>query len=438
MKSGFWKSEKSIAIIAIVLVAIITHGMRLTHLGYYRDDWYLLWNGFTQGYESIAPIFQGDRPFMGVVYSWVYRFLGNEAFNWHIYAFALKLGGALAFFWLLRMIWPKRYFATTAAALLFVVYPGFLQQPNANTFQNHLFGYFLAVLSIAFTIRAIQSKGRWETILLSIFAVLFQLIYLNIYEYMIGLEGVRLLLIWYITFRAEVDSTKTNIKTVLKRWIIYVPAVLGVIYWRVFVFESSRQAMNMGSLLSSYSGSRLRSLFYLLVDFSVDMVEALVSAWTVPLYGFLRGATYRNIGISIVYSLVAVGLFYLYFQYVKRGNLLIEEQESSNNSAIFIWLGLLATIFTIVPVILAGRNIFFSNQFDRYTLQVTIGISLIIVGFVFYGLRANLRLPLLIILVVFGVVTHFHNISFHQEFWQIQQELWWQLSWRAPAGYPNQ
>lgn len=432
MKFRFLKSETWIALITIVLLTILTHGTQLARLGYYRDDWYLLWNGFTRGFQSIAPIFEGDRPFMGVVYSWVYRFLGNDPLSWHIYALVLKLAGALAFFWLLRMVWPKRDLATTAAVFLFVVYPGFLQQPNANTFQNHLFGYFIALLSIAFTIRAIQTRRLWEAVLLSVFAVLFELIYLNIYEYMIGLEAVRLLLIGYLTFGDEAGSLKEKLIRTLKRWAIYIPAVLAVLYWRVFIFESTRQAMNMGSLLSSYSSSPIKGLFYLLIEFALDLLESIVSAWTVPFYAFMRAATYKAIVYSVFYAALAVGLFLLYYFFIKRRNLVFEDEKTSQRSFVFLWMGLLATIATILPVITAGRTIYFSNQFDRYTLQATLGISLFIVGFVFYGLRANLRVPFLAFLMVLGVMTHYHNQTYHQEFWRLQRELWWQLSWRAP------
>jgi hypothetical protein len=432
MKIRLFHSETTIAIITIILLTIITHGLRLIDLGFYRDDWYLLWNGYTQGFQSIGPIFQGDRPFMGIIYSWVYRFLGNEALAWHLYALVLKLGGALAFFWLLRMIWPTRTFETAAATLLFVIYPGFLQQPNANTFQNHLFGYLFAILSIAFTIRAIQASRVWKSILLYGFAVIFQVVYINIYEYMIGLEGVRILLLWYVTSRDLRGTYHDKTKIFLKRWIIFAPAIIGVVYWRVFVFESSRQAMNMGSLLSTYSSTKLKSLYYVLVDFSVDLIDAIIAAWIVPLYGFLRESTYRDIGISVLYAMVAVGLFLLYYLYLRRRNLLIENQEYSKKYAIYIWVGLVATIVTILPVVFAGRNIYFANQFDRYTLQVTIGISLLLVGIVFYSLRERLRIYLLVLLIGFGVATHYHNIAFYQEFWNLQRELWWQLSWRAP------
>ncbi|MFN2233067.1 MAG: hypothetical protein ACK2U1_02475 [Anaerolineales bacterium] len=432
MKNRLFHSEITIAIITIILLTVITHGFRLASLGFYRDDWYLLWNGYTQGFQSIGPIFQGDRPFMGIIYAWVYRFLGNEALAWHLYALVLKLVGALAFFWLLRMIWPSSVFETTTATLLFVVYPGFLQQPNANTFQNHLLGYLLAILSIAFTIRAIQTSRIWKTVLLYGAAVIFQVVYLNIYEYMIGLEGVRILLLWYVTSRDIRGSFKVKIKIFLKHWIIFAPAIIGVLYWRIFVFESSRQAMNMGSLLSTYSSSKLSSLYYVVVDFSVDLLDAIIAAWIVPLYGFLRESTYRDIGMSVLYAMVAVGLLSLYYRYLRRRNLLIEGQEKYKKYAVFIWIGLVATFVTILPIVLAGRNIYFSNQFDRYTLQATIGISLLLIGIILYSLRGNLGIYLFVLLIGLGVATHFHNISFYQEFWNIQRELWWQLSWRAP------
>jgi hypothetical protein len=130
--------------------------------------------------------------------------------------------------------------------------------------------------------------------------------------------------------------------------------------------------------------------------------------------------------------MVAVGLLSLYYRYLRRRNLLIEGQEKYKKYAVFIWIGLVATFVTILPIVLAGRNIYFSNQFDRYTLQATIGISLLLIGIILYSLRGNLGIYLFVLLIGLGVATHFHNISFYQEFWNIQRELWWQLSWRAP------
>ncbi len=174
-------SEPFIAICLVALVTLLTHAPLIPELGFYHDDWYLIWNGHARGYQSIPGIFQADRPFMGMIYAVAYIFLGDSPLNWHLYAFFLQLAGSLAFFWLLRMLWPKQWLATTAATLLFVVYPGFLQQPHANTFQNHFFGYGVAILSIAFTIRAVKTNHRIEAILLSIFSVVLALVYFLIY-----------------------------------------------------------------------------------------------------------------------------------------------------------------------------------------------------------------------------------------------------------------
>ena len=132
------KNETLIAILLILLTTAITYGVSIPKLGYYFDDWYLLWSGHVRGAESIVSLFSTDRPFMGVVYSYVYRLLGDTALNWHLYALLWRFLGGLAFFWILRLLWPNQKYITTLMAVLFVIYPGFLSQPNANTKQNHL------------------------------------------------------------------------------------------------------------------------------------------------------------------------------------------------------------------------------------------------------------------------------------------------------------
>jgi len=100
------KNETLISILLIFLTTAITHGVRIPQLGYYHDDWYLLWSGQVRGAASIIPLFSTDRPFMGVIYSYVYRLLGDSIVGWHLYALFWRLIGALAFFWILRLIWP--------------------------------------------------------------------------------------------------------------------------------------------------------------------------------------------------------------------------------------------------------------------------------------------------------------------------------------------
>src|SRR5919106_3486109 len=169
MKSSIQKllnNESFVAILLIFLTTAITYGVSIPRLGYYHDDWFLLWSGQARSAESIIPLFAIDRPFMGVVYSFVYRLLGDTIVNWHLYALLWRFIGGLAFFWILRLLWPNHKRLTTLMTILFIFYPGFLSIPNANTKQNHLFGFASALLSSAMMLQALKTKGQAGKIVL--------------------------------------------------------------------------------------------------------------------------------------------------------------------------------------------------------------------------------------------------------------------------------
>ena len=134
-----FKNETFIAALLILLTTLVTYATSFPKLGSFYDDWYVLWSGQARGAASLIPLFSTDRPFMGVVYSVVYRFLGDAIVNWQLYALLWRFIGALAFFWILRLLWPNNKSLTTLMTVLFIVYPGFLSEPNANTKQNHLY-----------------------------------------------------------------------------------------------------------------------------------------------------------------------------------------------------------------------------------------------------------------------------------------------------------
>src|SRR5690349_7626136 len=175
-----FKNESFVAVLLILLTTLITYGVSIPNLGYYHDDWFVLWSGQARGADSLIPLFSTDRPFMGVVYSVIYRFLGDKIINWHLYALLWRFIGGLAFFWILRLIWLNQKYLTTVMTVLFIVYPGFLSQPNANTKQNHLYGFGTALLSIALMLEAMKTNKRGWKVLCSLFSYLLTANYLFI------------------------------------------------------------------------------------------------------------------------------------------------------------------------------------------------------------------------------------------------------------------
>src|ERR1051325_12089297 len=115
---NFFQNETCFAVLLIFLTTVCTYGLSIPKLGYYHDDWFVLWSGQARGAQSLMPLFSTDRPFMGVVYSFVYRLLGNTILNWHLYALLWRLIGGLAFFWILRLIWPNQKYITTLMTFL--------------------------------------------------------------------------------------------------------------------------------------------------------------------------------------------------------------------------------------------------------------------------------------------------------------------------------
>ena len=72
-----FNNETFVATLLILLTTVITYGISIPKLGYYHDDWFVLWSGQMRGADSLIPLFSTDRPFMGVIYSVLYRVLGN-------------------------------------------------------------------------------------------------------------------------------------------------------------------------------------------------------------------------------------------------------------------------------------------------------------------------------------------------------------------------
>src|SRR5258706_6464463 len=126
--------------------------------------------------------------------------------------------------------------------VLFIVYPGFLSQPNANTKQNHLYGFGTALLSIALTLQALKVNNRIWKIICSILSIILTANYLFIYEYMIGFEGTRILLLGYILFQQGIKEIRPLVRETLKRVWPYLLVTAGFLYWRLFIFLSCRKS----------------------------------------------------------------------------------------------------------------------------------------------------------------------------------------------------
>jgi hypothetical protein len=424
--------EVVFAILLIGSCGYLAHGVLINQLGYYKEDWYVIWSGLTQGAKSLVPMFQRDRPIVGYLYAMIYPLLGESTFSWQVYALVIRLLGAYALFWLLRILWSKQRFATTMIAILFVVYPGFVQQPQANTYQFHLTPLGLAIFSIALTIYAYQTNKILLRAPVLIVSTILAVLYPLILEYYIGMEGLRILLVWYTLRRESVREWWQDIRRLVLRLSPYLMSTAAFLYWRLFIFKSTRPTTNVDRLYTDYLVGSWHMVYRLVIELCRDFVETVWLAWSVPLDRELYWGSYHDLLIGVFMALVAMGLILVYYFALKTDQ--VDYRNKSQITNAMIWIGVLAVVIALIPHLIANRDVRFDlfNRLDRYTLTASVGTVILVYGLLSKMAYKRAGLVILVLLTGFSVLTHYNYSLYMRDFWDVQRQVWWQLSWRAP------
>ncbi len=449
------KIEAWLAVALIVLSAALTYGILIPRLGFYRDDWYMLWSGQSQaGLSAIIRLFQTDRPLIGWTYALIFKFIGTSVLAWQFLALLLKISSGLVVLWLLRLVWPEKRIETTCAALLFVLYPGFYQQPVAATFSIDLLGLNAVFISIALTIFTLKTSNRILQIIATLIAMLLGLLNLGLYEATIGLEVVRWALVWVVlrqkqtTPPAKTDEIPVPKTGPFRRYwsstalhlTPYLLMLAGFLVWRLFIFKSVRRATSIDVLLTDYASNPFYSFVQILFGYIKDLFETVVLAWFVPFYQFTAEGRFNifisAFGIGLLVLLLA-GAYLFWFQRNIHTSDEASPEKPSSADQDFLWIGLIGVIVPSAVIVLLGRNVIFAIQWDRYTTQSMLGVAILISSLAFKFLRGQARWNILGALIILAVMTQYHSAAAYGKLWDYERGIVWQLSWRAPGLQPG-
>jgi hypothetical protein len=400
-------------------------------LGFYREDWYTIWNGVARGAQYFIPMYAGERPLMGYLYAYLYPLFGNKAILWGIYAFGLRLLTVVLFNAILRRLWKEQRTFVLLATVLFAIYPGFLQQTQPNCFQMHFHGILLALLSIYTMICFLDETNLWKRILFLTIGVVSAGLYPFTMEYYIGLEGTRLAILWvYLNRRYKRSKLLAKYIT---GWLPYLLVSGLFLFWRIFIFQSNRPTLKLDRLFSNYAASPINLVLRLGIELGRDTIETIFLAWVVPLYNQWYYGEYKIQLVSILLALVGVllsGLLIYHHQKIFSGQ--FREPQTTPNLWEGIFIGVIGTITALVPVVVTLQDIRFVAREDRYSLPASIGAAILLAILLVYGLRQKLRFGVVMGLIFSALVTHSQYARYMVDFWQLQRQVWWQLSWRAP------
>lgn len=415
-------------LIFLSLLVIVAHGVFVPVLGFYWDDVHSLWVMEARGVDAFAPFAAADRPAHALPYMLMYQVMGDHALYWQILGVILQIAAVIAVYAIAAQMSKGRPGIAVTVAVLYAVYPGFSQHGNAFIYTLHKISLVMALASIALTLRALTA-GRAARVALTAAAVGLALATMLLFEYFIGFEALRILLVAYLRWRDDGLRRGALLRDAALRAIPYLIALGGFLVWRLFFFSSTRAATSTDILLQSYTQAPLPLVALNRAYFALqDWLETLFLGW-VPNIDALQ--TTDHLWIIGLIALIAALMTAVFLLRMWRG---VVDSALARH---LMTLGLVTALITLIPTILAGRDVEIYTRNDRYTLPAIFSVGLFFAGALALIPRARLRAGVLSVLVgvaVFGVAL---NADVYRRQWQEARQLWGQLAWRAPAFEPE-
>lgn len=411
------------SLLLITFFPMLAYLPLIPFLGFYSDDFFFGYIAHFYGIKGILNSLIIDRPFNGylLILNYFILGLGNNVFLWHIYMFLIRLLGGYALFFLLKKIWPNQLSTITFLVLLFLIYPGFLQQVLPLGFENLITTLTLWIFSLFFTVYATKANGGFNFILFTVAALILQINSFLQLEFFIGMEVLRLLIIVLI-LKAKI-SFKT-IKETLKLWSPYITGLLLFVMWRIFLFKSTRDVTDISWVAQTYYSNFLW-ISKVPLEVILSLLQTVMFAYFFPIViNFIR-LPLTNTAFSLMLGIISGVLMHLYY---KKFHHNIDKKIAKQ---LFL-IGLISILGALIPIVISGRYVRTFNVLDRYTITSIIAVSFTIVGFLFFKTSNKFRQLVIVLLVSFSVISHLMNGFWHKILWDKQKDLLWQLYWRAP------
>ncbi len=417
-------------VLFLTLLGAVTYLPLVTKLGYINDDWYLMFDGYVGGADFFHEVFSVDRPVRGYVMQAAFSLFGMNPLYYHLSAFMFRVISAVSLFWIGNRLWESRKTYNWLAALLFLVYPGFLSQVNPIDYQSQIFSLACGMVSVALTLKALQaetSAARWGYTFASVFLAW---IYLGLVEYFLGFEAMRLAIIGILYIRRTEQPVFFRLKSAVITSLPFLAGAGGFLIWRLLFFEAERKATDVSLQLSSLFESPLTALWWLnyLIQ---DVFKVIMVAWTVPLniFGFSLRLRDAFAGFAFAGFAVAALLVFLRDKGEKAGE--TESNDGSREMREQLWLAFITIVACLIPVILVNRHVTLPD-YSRYALASAAGVG-ILFSVIFEKMNpTSIRAGVIAFFLGISVLTHHGNAVRVADETEATRNFWWQVSWRAP------
>jgi hypothetical protein len=451
-RGDLWQFERTdtLAIASLFAIGVLVYGAFIPSLGFYWDDWPMIWVYNALGPQGLVNYWAGERPMLGWIYAHLAPILGISPIGWHIASLAVRCASSATLFVTFCALWPKRRDCAWLLGAFVLLYPGFTQQPIALTYLPHHLSFLLFTISLVTTIFSFTTRHRWSFFVFSL--VTGGLSYLII-EYFVSLEILRLFIIGFLINRqCPTLSHKKRLETALRRWSPYAMVWTAYIVWRAFFYRvvshyGTASPKDVRSDVSRFLTSPMHELAIRIADGIHNILMATILAWTRPFNPNLVILNSRAVLFSWIISTIVV-LIAIYTlrrlattsAQLGSGPKPLEGQTSCFPRAGFSF-GVVGLAVAGLPFAVSGLRAEFAtypSYGDRFTLPFMLAAGVILVGLLStFGKTRLFRMPL-VSLILFAFSTYLiENENLYRQDWLTQKALFWQVAWRAPVLKPG-
>jgi hypothetical protein len=253
-------------------------------------------------------------------------------------------------------------------------------------------------------------------------------------EFFLGLEILRPLFLW-IALRQDLPTLRRRLRRMLLLWAPFLALLAAYLYWRVSVVRFiAYQPRLVDGLIQDPAGTILRLFTTILGDLYQAGILAWARAFTAPDVAEFGARS------TIILGVLVVGAFGVMAAYLAR----LDGDRTGATSLRGDWwrdacaMGVLALLMGGWPYWIADLPLELYFPWDRFTLGLMFGASILPIGFIEGVFRCRgLKVVLVSLIVAFAIGQHFQVANSYRRAWQAQQRFFWNLTCRLPGLEPG-
>lgn len=420
-------SKKGFVPITLLLFTILAFAPLIPFLGFYWDAWPYLWQYHVFGPSGYPAFVASDRPYSAFIFQILTSLFGTHAIYYHIFTLTCRWLSGWAFWWILQQVWPKNRTLNIYAAILFILYPGFLQQPIALPYCHHFSHLALFLFSIGAMLASIKDRKRFW--LYTIVALLAQLTIFSL-EYFASLEFIRPFLIW-LMLREEISVPRQRLKKVLQVWAPYLTLLTFFYFWRIFLFSfPTYEPKMLNELSQDFSTGILDLILQALKDFSTVTFGAFKNIFSFPQVSQVGYFAAYGYWVVVFVACIFTACVLMIVESQKETTL---PKEKNRSYAEVLLISILSIIFAGAIFWVTKLSVRIEFAWDRLTLAYMFGVALLFISVLFLVFRhKHLRIVITTILFSLTIGFQFLNAMDFKHDWDSFKDFFWQLTWRIP------